>query len=52
MKWTRHALTQLRAIHDFIAKDSPFYAKRVAEALVGSSAGLGEFARIGRVVPE
>ncbi|MDY0050519.1 MAG: type II toxin-antitoxin system RelE/ParE family toxin [Halothiobacillaceae bacterium] len=42
MKWTDHALTQLRHIHDYIAQDSPLYAKRVSEALVNKTIGLDE----------
>ena len=52
VKWTRHARTQLREIHDYIARDSRFYAKRVADALVARTDGLDELPRKGRVVPE
>lgn len=52
VKWTDHALTQLRHIHDYIAQDSPLYAKRVSESLVSKTIGLDELPRIGRVVPE
>jgi toxin ParE1/3/4 len=52
VKWTAHALAQLRHIHDYIAQDSPLYAKRVAEALVRKTIGLDELPRIGRMVPE
>ena len=34
VKWTRHAKRQLRDIHNYIAQDSPMYAKRVSEELV------------------
>ena len=34
VKWTAHATAQLRHIHDYIAQDSPLYARRVSEALV------------------
>lgn len=52
VKWTDHALAQLRHIHDYIAQNSPLYAKRVAEALVAKTVGLDELPRIGHVVPE
>lgn len=42
VKWTRHARTQLREIFDYIARDSRFYARRVAEALVARTEGLDE----------
>ncbi|WP_133719209.1 type II toxin-antitoxin system RelE/ParE family toxin [Methylocaldum gracile] len=52
VKWTNHALTQLRRIHDYIAQDSPIYAKRVSEALVSKTLSLDELPRVGRIVPE
>lgn len=52
VKWTDHALAQLRHIHDYIAQDSPLYAKRVAEALVSKTMGLENLPRLGRAVPE
>jgi toxin ParE1/3/4 len=30
VKWTGHALAQLRHIHEYIAQDSALYARRVA----------------------
>ena len=52
VKWTDHALAQLRHIHNYIAQDSPFYAKRVSEALVHKTLELDELPRRGRIVPE
>ena len=52
VKWTAHAITQLRHIHDYIAQDSPFYAKRVSDALVRKTFLLDELPRMGRKVPE
>jgi toxin ParE1/3/4 len=52
VKWTDHARSQLRHIHDYIAQDSPIYAKRVADALVRKTLGLDQVPRIGRMVPE
>ena len=52
VKWTDHALAQLRHIHDYIAHDSPFYAKRVSEAMVRKTVGLDELTYQGRKVPE
>jgi len=52
VKWTEHALAQLRHIHDYIAQDSPIYAKRVAETMVGKTLSLGSLPRLGRVVSE
>ncbi len=52
VKWTRHAKRQLRHIHDYIAQDSPLYARRVSEQLVNKTIGLDELPRKGRMVPE
>jgi plasmid stabilization system protein ParE len=52
VKWTAHAKAQLRHIHDYIFDDSPFYAKRVSEALVQRTIGLEELPRKGYIVPE
>jgi plasmid stabilization system protein ParE len=52
VKWTNHALAQLRHIHDHIAQDSPLYAKHVSEALVSKTLELDELPRLGRKVPE
>jgi len=52
VKWTRHAKRQLRHIHDYIAQDSPLYARRVSEQLVKNTIGLNELPRKGRKVPE
>ena len=52
VKWTRHAKRQLRLIHDYIAQDSPLYARRVSEELVKKTIGLDELPRKGRMVPE
>ena len=52
VRWTDHAKTQLRDIHQYIARDSSVYAKRVTEALVNKTIGLDDLPRIGRIVPE
>ena len=52
VKWTAHAKAQLRHIHDYIAEDSTFYAKRVTEALVQRTVDLDQLPRKGKVVSE
>ena len=52
VKWTDHAKTQLRHIHDYIAQDSKLYAKRVIEALILKTNILDELPRIGHIVQE
>ena len=52
VKWTDHAKTQLRYIHDYIAQDSKLYAKRVIEALIDKTMILDELPRMGHIVQE
>ncbi len=52
VRWTAHAKAQLRHIHDYIAEDSPLYAKRVTAELVQQTVGLDELPRKGKKVPE
>ncbi len=52
VKWTWHAKRQLRHIHDYIAQDSPLYARRVSEELVKKTIGLDQLPRKSRKVPE
>ena len=52
VKWTAHAKSQLRHIHDYIAHDSPLYAKRVSEALVRRTVELDKLPRKGKIVSE
>ena len=52
VKWTAHAKSQVRHIHDYIAQDSALYARRVSEELVKKTIGLDELPRKGRRVPE
>jgi plasmid stabilization system protein ParE len=52
VKWTDHARSQLRHIHDYIAQDSPIYARRVVGDMVSKTLGLDQLPRLGRRVPE
>ncbi len=52
VKWTDHAKSQVRHIHDYIAQDSPLYARRVSQALVKKTIGLDKLPRKGKKVPE
>lgn len=47
-----NARRHLRAIHDYIAQDSPTYAKRFVAGILDRSDQLGRFPESGRVVPE
>lgn len=50
--WTRPALADVLHIRDYIAADSPRYARVVAERIVASVDRLRTFPLSGRVVPE
>jgi len=50
--WTARARADLKAIHDYIAKDSRQNAKRVVGEMRRKTDTLEETPHIGRVVPE
>lgn len=52
VKWTEPARLHLRRIFDFIALDSPHYARKVTKEIVAKSMSLEEMPRRGREVPE
>jgi plasmid stabilization system protein ParE len=50
--WTDTAEAHLDAIHDYIAQNSPEYAKLVVDRLTRRSQQIGKFPFSGRSVPE
>ncbi len=50
--WSAPAKTDLRYIHDFIAQDSPFYAKKVTQDIREKTDKLATLPKIGKVVAE
>ena len=50
--WTDAARSDLRAIHDFIASDSPVAGARTVEAIMGRIDQLEQFPNSGRSAPE
>ena len=50
--WTDTAEAHLDAIHDYIAQNSPEYAKIVVDRLTRRSQQIGKFPFSGRSVPE
>jgi len=50
--WSDPARTDLRSIHDFIAHDSPHYARKVTQDIAAKTDILDELPRMGKVVPE
>ncbi|HZF32714.1 MAG TPA: type II toxin-antitoxin system RelE/ParE family toxin [Candidatus Angelobacter sp.] len=52
VQWTATAVRHLTSIHDYIAQDSPIYARRVVDRLTRRSQQIVLFPLSGRVVPE
>jgi addiction module RelE/StbE family toxin len=52
VKWTRPAKRDLKKIHDYIAEDSKYYAKKVVQDIVSRTESLSDLPEIGRIVPE
>jgi plasmid stabilization system protein ParE len=52
VKWTNPARLDLKQGHDYIARDSKFYAKKVSQEFVDKSEKLDSFSKAGRIVPE
>ncbi|MBN1459960.1 MAG: type II toxin-antitoxin system RelE/ParE family toxin [Armatimonadetes bacterium] len=52
VRWTEQAVGDLRAIRQFIERDSPRYGRLVAERLFDATQRLEDFPLSGRVVPE
>ncbi len=50
--WTHQARDDLREIHDYIARDSPLYARMQIERIRRSMQRAQAFPASGRVVPE
>jgi addiction module RelE/StbE family toxin len=50
--WTDPSIADLRAVRDYIARDSDYYAADLVEQLVLSVEKLLRFPKLGRVVPE
>ena len=52
VKWSNPAKFDLKQIHDYIARDSKFYAQKVSLEILEKSEKLNLFPEAGRVVPE
>lgn len=50
--WTELALGDLNSVHEFIAKDSAFYAEKTVARMLKRVDGLARFPEMGRIVPE
>lgn len=52
IEWSAQARSDLRHLRDYIALDSPNYARQIIERIIGSVEKLSDHPRIGRRVPE
>lgn len=50
--WSQQALDDVDAIASYIARDSRYYAERVAQEIFSLAESIPEQPRMGRVVPE
>ena len=50
--WTDPSIEDLRAVRDYIGRDSDYYAADLVEQIVWSVERLVRFPKLGRVVPE
>ena len=50
--WAEPAIADLESIHEYIARDSEYYANRFIEKIIKSIEKLEKFPKIGRRVPE
>ncbi len=50
--WTKPAIADLKHIHDFIAEDSKYYAKKVAQEIRDKTDILNRLPAMGKMVPE
>ena len=52
VRWTHRSTRHLVEIYEYIAQDSPLYAKRIIDQLSRRSEHLGTHPKSGRKVPE
>ena len=52
IEWSARARTDLRELHAYISKDSPYYARRFIDRLLAAVEGLADLPHMGRRVPE
>lgn len=50
--WSEPAKVDLRSLHDFIALDSPYYAKKVVQEIREKTDSLNDLPKMGKKVPE
>ena len=50
--WTPRARADLKAIHDYIANDSPLNAKKIVQGMTNKAETLMNLPNLGKVTPE
>ena len=50
--WSQRAVSDLSALHDYIASDSPVYAERFIARLIQAAEPLADFQELGRTPPK
>lgn len=50
--WSQESLDDIEAIAAFIHRDSPFYARTVAQKIITTAEAISQFPEVGRIVPE
>ncbi len=50
--WSHEATSDLKALSEYIEKDSTFYAVAFVHEIIDASRSLNEFSERGRIVPE
>jgi toxin ParE1/3/4 len=50
--WTRNVTRELRAVHDYIAQNSPKYARGMVDRITRRTKALARFPRLGPEVTE
>jgi toxin ParE1/3/4 len=52
VRWTKNAIEHLASIYEYIAANSPAYAKRTVDKITNRSTQIGRMPYSGRKVPE
>ena len=52
VRWSAPARDDLKQIHDYISKDSKYYARKVIQEIIAKTEKLIKHPEIGRIVPE
>jgi addiction module RelE/StbE family toxin len=51
VSWSPEAVKDVQSIVEYLARNSPFFAKTVATKLFSSARSLGAFPNVGKIIP-